>query len=613
MERLLAVSCVLHLANDSRNMSAQRFSTFLAMLALCLIAILPFASRIHYVPLPQWFGEINVVWLLLAAAVFVLPSGSLFRYMPRSAWWCLAMGLLWAGQPFWVEALFPGMNYATALAWLAAALLAAVTMSLREEMGERPFAVWLAWALILGGLVQAAIGVAQLTGYAAELGLFYDGSHPTSNIFGHIGQRNQYAHYLMWSVVAGVYLYAAGRLPRWGLSILVLGLALMLGWAGSRTILLYLVALSGLAALWHWRIGSAESRRMLWAMWLSCLVVLAMQFALPWFNQLLSWLTHENLQNTSGLARLAANGDDMGSRRFAEMHKAWLSFQSHPLTGVGWSQFAAESVRLQPLPQFAASGFNSGLFTNSHNLVLQLLAEMGGMATLLIVGGFAWVLWPFFGRRATLEGVLALGCLAVTLTHSMLEYPLWYYYFLAMLVIFAAMAPRGDRQLAWPLRLPLFAALVWVGWLSISSLSMFWELVGLYTPTNDAKRDAGRMERLIEIADTKPLFAYHALYTVDDYLKVGPEQLERKLALENRLTAFRPYPEVMLKRAQLEVLAGKQAQAEQTLRTTLASFPTYAGVFLSTLDDDRAEWEPLRAVARAAYAKLPAKYQTMAE
>ncbi|UGA40891.1 hypothetical protein JOS77_16075 [Chromobacterium haemolyticum] len=129
-------------------------------------------------PLPQWFGEINVVWLLLAAAVFLLPSGALFRQLPRAALWCLALAAIWALQPYWLVLMFPGMNYATALAWLAAALLAAVTASLREEMGERPFAVWLAWALIIGGLVQAAIGVAQLTGYAAELGLFYDALTP---------------------------------------------------------------------------------------------------------------------------------------------------------------------------------------------------------------------------------------------------------------------------------------------------------------------------------------------------------------------------------------------------------------------------------------------------
>ncbi|WP_230371431.1 O-antigen ligase family protein [Paludibacterium denitrificans] len=132
-------------------------------------------------------------------------------------------------------------------------------------------------------------------------------------------------------------------------------LSLMLAWAGSRTILLYLVALVALAGLWHWRGRSPESRRALWAMGLSCLAILVMQFALPLINQLVSMLMHTDVHTASGVARLAANSDDMGSRRFAEMHKARLAFREHPLTGVGWSQFAAESVRMQPWPQFAAA------------------------------------------------------------------------------------------------------------------------------------------------------------------------------------------------------------------------------------------------------------------
>ncbi|MEN6079546.1 PglL family O-oligosaccharyltransferase [Chromobacterium piscinae] len=594
-------------------MTFQKISERLALLALCLIAIAPFASRVHFVPLPQWFGEINVIWLLLAAGVFLLPGGRLFDSMPRAGWLCLVLAGAWALQPQFVRLLFPGMSYVTALAWLATALLASVTASLRGALGDREFAVWLARAVIVGGLVQSLIGSAQLTGLAPALGLFYDGSHPTSNIFGHIGQRNQYAHYLMWSVVSGVYLFAVGRLGRGWLIALVLWMALMLGWAGSRTILLYLVALSALAGLWHWRSRDEASRRMMLAMWAASGTILAAQFALPLFNHLISLLTHSDVENASGIARLAANGDDMGARRFAEMHKAWMTFQAHPLWGVGWSQYAAESVRLQQLPQFAAAGYNSGLFTNAHNLLMQLLAEMGGVVTALVVAGLIWTLLPFFRRKAEPEGVLALGCIAVTLTHSMLEYPLWYYYFLAMLVMFMAMAPRGERPLAWPLRLPLLAALVWVGWLSISTSSMFWELVNLYVPTGNAAKDKVRTERLVEIVETKPLFAYHALYTLDDYLPVNRDNLKQKLALEDRLTEFRPYPDVMLKRAQLEVLAGERAKGEQTLRTTLASFPTYAGQFLETLGDQEPAWEPLRKISREAYDKLPAKFRTLQE
>lgn len=591
-------------------MSLHKTSLRVSLLSLCLIAIVPFASRVHFVPLPQYFGEINVIWLMLAAALFLLPDGRLFQRLPRATGWCLALAAVWALQPQWVTTLFPGMSYATALAWLGMALLAAVTVNLRDAFGQRDISIWLARALIVGGLIQSLIGLAQLTGLAAPLGLFYDGSHPTSNIFGHIGQRNQYAHYLMWSVVAGVYLFAIGKLGRLWLGVLVVWLSLMLAWAGSRTILLYLVALVALAGLWHWRGRSPESRRALWAMGLSCLAILVMQFALPLINQLVSMLMHTDVHTASGVARLAANSDDMGSRRFAEMHKAWLAFREHPLTGVGWSQFAAESVRMQPWPQFAAAGFNSGLFTNAHNLILQLLAEMGAPVTLLVVAGFVWAVWPFFRGAAEPEYLLPLGCLAVTLIHSMLEYPLWYLYFLAMLVVFVALAPSRGLSLGWPARLPLLALLLAIGWLSVSGTSMFWELVGLYSQTGNVQQDAKRQARLAQIVQQQPLFAYHALNTLDDYLVVDRHDVQQKLAWEQRLTAFRPYPDVMLKQAQLQALAGQRQAAEQTLRTTLASFPTYASQFLDSLDEDEPAWQPLRDIAQQTYDKLPAKYQS---
>jgi hypothetical protein len=74
----------------------------------------------------------------------------------------------------------------------------------------------------VAGAVADWSGTADRAGHT--LGLFYDSSHPTTNIFGHIGQRNQYAHYLMWSVVSGVYLFAVDRLARGWLALLVIWL-----------------------------------------------------------------------------------------------------------------------------------------------------------------------------------------------------------------------------------------------------------------------------------------------------------------------------------------------------------------------------------------------------
>lgn len=593
-------------------MLSSRLFPRLALLSVCLIAIVPFASRFHYVPLPQWWGEINVVWLTVLAAVLLLPgTPALFGRVPRAAWWALLAALCWGLQPWLAPVLFPGMNWATALAWACMALLACVVLALRERFGQRELTIWLAWALLAGALLQSLIGMAQLTGLAEATGgmLFYDHAHPTSNIFGHIGQRNQFAHYLMWGVLAGCYLHAAGKLPARWLWGLVAWLALLLAWAGSRTILLYLLALSVLALIWHWRIADTASRRLRNVLWISCIVILAAQFLLPWVNQLVSLLSHESVGGASGLERLAANGDSMGSRRFAEMHKAWLVFRSHPLWGVGWSQFAAESVRLQPLPQFAAAGFNSGLFTNAHNLVLQLLAEMGGLVTLLVLGGFVWAVWPYFRERAELEHVLPLGGMTVTLIHSLLEYPLWYLYFLAVLVIFVALAPGPSARLPRPARLPLWLGVAALGWLSLTGLTRYDELLGLYTPQANAKANETRVARLAEIVETEPLFAFHALNTLDNYLQPTRKQLPQKRRWLTRLAAFRPYPDVLLKKAQLEALAGDEGAAEATLGSALASFPTYAPSFLSELDPREPAWAGLRRITEAARQKLPLQYR----
>jgi hypothetical protein len=106
-----------------------------------------------------------------------------------------------------------------------------------------------------------------------------------------------------------------------------------------------------------------------------------------------------------------------------------------------------------------------------------------------------------------------------------------------------------------------------------------------------------------------PLFAYHALSTLDDYLTADKSNLTQKLQWEERLTAFRPYPDVMMKKAQMLALAGREAEAKATVATALASFPTYAKDYLDEIDEDVPQWQPLREVAQQVFDRLPAKYR----
>ncbi|KZE34868.1 O-antigen ligase [Crenobacter luteus] len=580
-----------------------------ALVAWCAVAVLPFLSRLHYVPLPQWWGEVTVVWLVVLA--WLLAPRAAAVAWPRATWWMLAMAAFWAAQPLWMPLAFPGMNWATALGFLSLALLAAVTAGLRERWGEATLLRALAWALLAGALAQSAIGFCQVTGLAEAMGglLFYDRAHPTSNVFGHIGQRNQYAHYLCWGVAATAYLYAQRALSRRAATALLLWLALSVAWAGSRTVLLYAFALVALAGVWHARVRSDESRRLLFAFAAASAAVVALQFALPWVNEFLARLTDTPMAVESGVERLASGGGDgMGARRIDEWHKAWLVFEAAPLSGVGWSQFAAESVRLQMLPQFADAGFNSGLFSNAHNLELQLLAEMGAPGALLALGGFAWALWPYFTRPARAAQLLPLALLAVTLIHSQLEYPLWYLYFLAVAVMMTALAPAAS-----PRSLPAGSAnlvlAVALGVVSLAAVPRYWEMVGLYSPTGLAARDDARAARLAEIVRDEPLFAFHALNTLDNYLTADARELDAKRRWIAQLAAFRPYPDVLFKSARLAALAGDGAAATQDLARALESFPTYAPRFLAQLPADEPAYAGLRRQLETAVAALPERYR----
>lgn len=569
---------------------------------LAAITIFPFLSRFHFLPLPQWWGEITVV-VLAAFAMLCLPRQRIS--WPRSSQWMLLMALVWAVQPWFVPLYFPGLNQASALAFVALSVLALAVSCWRQAVGSEAVVSVLAKALLIGTLLQSLIGLAQVTGLAEAMGgvLFYDSSHPTTNVFGHIGQRNQYAHYLTWGVIAGVWLLASGQIARrWGWAAIA-WLALSIAFAGSRTVLLYTVAMLLLAGGWHWRLRQALSWRLFKMMALAVVLMVAMQFALPLGEKLLAPLLHGPVA-ASGLERLAANSDGMGARRLAEWGKAWIVFTEHPWFGYGWYQYASESVRLQMLPQFANAGVNSGLFANAHNLVFQLLAEMGLAGTLCALLGFAWAVWPYFGRRAEAVHVIPLAIMSVTLIHSMLEYPLWYLYFPAVLVMMLALAPEWDDvTVDW--LMPVYAVLA-IALLALAAYGSwrYREMQGLYYPTSQRQQ-----QRLEQIIRHEPMFASHALGLLDDVITPTPAALKTQRHWLELMAAFRPYPDVLRRKAQMEALAGEDDKAAHTFSLALASFPTYAPDFLEELDEDEPAWARLRQMAQQAVDKLPPQYR----
>ena len=132
-----------------------------------------------------------------------------------------------------------------------------------------------------------------------------------------------------------------------------------------------------------------------------------------------------------GGARLATT-DNLASSRFGAWANTMSLIQMHPWFGVGFGEFNfAWSMSEFP-------GRPTPFFDHTHNLILQFVVELGVPLGLLVLGLLGWAFWCAAqncrreSRSANTDSPLrpAFALLALVLMHSMLEYPLWYAYFL---------------------------------------------------------------------------------------------------------------------------------------------------------------------------------------
>ena len=180
--------------------------------------------------------------------------------------------------------------------------------------------------------------------------------------------------------------------------------------------------LVGVALLALW--GLADRRLSRSSRWL--LIATPVMYAIAWWG--MAWWAQAAEQTFGGQQRLA-EGDISGSR-FRVWADALQLIAAHPWTGVGWGNFNF-AWSLTPFPNR-----HTAFFDHTHNLPLQLAVELGVPMALLICGLLLWGLWQAWRRAlaaapaASAAGRCAVMMIVLIGLHSLLEYPLWYAYFL---------------------------------------------------------------------------------------------------------------------------------------------------------------------------------------
>ena len=398
----------------------------LLLLALCL----PFVWPLDPGPGAKTASMLLAAGLWSATLLAAAISGSTPRFGFAAALF-VAPALVVGAQTAAGVLAYPSQGGDTVALLLGAALAAGLG---RRLAAERDWLEVAGSALLLQGLLQVAIGLLQFVLWQLPDVAGWISAHAPwvyqfvsfpgdGRIYGNLRQPNHYATALALGC-AGL-AAVAPRLRRGQIWAAALGLSWALEVSGSRTALAHTLLIAALVLLLVPRAWRDARRRPLLA--------LPLLYAAWWLllrgAASLGWIHY--------LDAITRQLDQPVNARALIWHDALQVWQQRPWLGWGWGQLgwgleqAAVTQHLHPLPL--------DNIDNAHDLVLQLLATCGIVGTapvLLLAAALAWRLlrapWSRDARdaqrgAALLPALAGAGCIAL---HSLLEYPLWYVYFL---------------------------------------------------------------------------------------------------------------------------------------------------------------------------------------
>ena len=225
-------------------------------------------------------------------------------------------------------------------------------------------------------------------------------------------------------------------------------------------------------------------------------------------------------------------------------------------------------------------------------MILQLLAETGLIGTLIIVIGGIWVL-GHIAKNIKPEIVIILCMIATTLIHSMVEYPLWYIYFLGPLIIFMSLDKPlfklNSNQVVGITAIPI----IFMVYLLISGSFIFSRLVSYIDAPVKKAPFIKQAKYIEETMNDNVLWAFPAIYTLDNYITVNKVNTNvifneyTQLEYENRLGNSHPYPDVLIKQAVLNWNLGNEAAARKYVTLAIQAFPSHKSSFLKSLKDKK--------------------------
>ena len=533
--------------------------------------VLPTLYPDHALPLPAFYVEwIAAVLGLCALSLLVTKRFWIQIKIPHIFLLPVALSLLVLlqfaiGRVVYLEQCLLFILY---MVW--AALLIVLARHLREELGLPAVTTVLAVFLLVGAELSSLIGILQHYPGHTFLDLFV---MPVDSaiVVANIAQPNNLANYLTLGLVSLGLLFARCKLRLWQVVVLASPLLFVLVLTSSRSPWLYLTCLATLAFLW-------QRRDKLCTPLLHFSLLMLLGFGLMHFVVQIPWLAgpHGNLSAIQRLLTTASQGI-----RLPIWHEAWLIFAQHPGLGAGFGQFPWQHFQLSSIVRDATLSNLNTYVEHAHNLVMHLAAEMGLAGLLILFGSLGLWLVQAYRAPRTIYHWWGCGVLAVLGIHSMLEYPLWYAYFLGIAAITLGVFDYSTWR--WPSKWNMGVAgsglmvvvLLGGGIVLSKMLPEYNKLAHLFA----ARPKGDKPDPIILRPIREELIRIHAQPTllrsnVESQLgEAGWNHTADKGVLNNRVMRSIPSPSALHRGALLLARAGRQSEARAQIERAIWTYP----------------------------------------
>jgi len=548
-------------------------STNTSLILIGLMLMLPAINMYHRLPIASFYTEwITAVLGLVALAPICRNLSPEGIRIPQVSLIFLGLAIIVSAQ--WAIGMLHSAQYAllvlSYLGW--AFLLTLLGCHLRRQLGWDKLASTLALFMVSAGIINGCMMVLQIVTRTGGAISFL----PDMSSYGPFGQENHFADFIALATVSLIYLYAKGRFSVTFFSLILAWFLLMLAVSGSRSSWIYLCAVALLALAVHAK--AVRQKQNPTATWRLLYMSLAAIPAFALVHVLAYYVAPDGLFRLTTDRIVNGINIDTPSARLQIWYDSWRLFLQSPWLGIGAGNMNSESFLLLDRPTALSA---NRIFEHTHNLFLHLLAEMGITAFLIVLTGLAMWLRGFQWRQLNPETWWLISLLTILGIHSMLEYPLWYTYFLG---IAAVLLGAGDEKtIAVNIRaMPAqtiakltrggLAMVLAIGMLNLGTmLAAHIKLQHvLYQPLHtDAARQKDDLDWIYRYTLLSPYAELMDAVSAD--MEHG--DINHQIALNRSAIDFRPFSKICYQQVALLKLKGEDLDARNLLKRTLMVYP----------------------------------------